>query len=214
MVLSDHGFTTFRRGFNLNTWLMENGYLRLRDPSRQGRSELFVNVDWSKTKAYGLGMNGLYINEAGRETHGTVKPADRRRLLAEIGERLLEVRDVDAATVIQQVDQIEDIYPSADPLVAPDMLVGYARGYRASWDTVLGKMPRELIEDNMDRWSGTHLIAPDCVPGILLPNRKLTAADPRLIDIAPTILGAFGVAKPAHMSGRGLLAEVAGQDET
>ena len=213
MVLSDHGFTTFRRGFNLNTWLLKKGYIKLRDPARQGQEEMFTNVDWSATKAYGLGMNGLYLNEAGREKYGTVKPADRRRLLAEIREQLMEVRDVDAAAVIGQVALVEDLYAGADPLVAPDLIVGYTPGYRASWETVLGKMPRELIEDNLERWSGTHLIDADSIPGVLLTNRKLTATDPRLIDIAPTILDAFGVAPPAHMTGRALFSEVASHDK-
>ncbi len=213
MVLSDHGFTTFRRGFNLNTWLLEKGYLKLRDPALQGREEMFTNVDWSATQAYGLGMNGLYVNEAGREKYGSVKPADRRRLLAEIRERLMEVRDGDAAAVIGQVALVEDLYAGADPTIAPDLIVGYTPGYRASWATVLGKMPRELIEDNLDRWSGTHLIDADRIPGVLLTNRKLAAADPRLIDIAPTILDAFGVARPAYMTGRALFSEVASHDE-
>ena len=213
MVLSDHGFNTFRRGFNLNTWLLEKGYLKLRDPARQGRAEMFTNVDWSATKAYGLGMNGLYLNEAGREKYGTVKAADRRRLLAEIRERLMEVRDGDAAAVIGQVALVEDLYAGADPSVAPDLIVGYMPGYRASWATVLGKMPRKLIEDNLDRWSGTHLIDADRIPGVLLTNRKLAAADPRLTDIAPTILNAFGVAPPAHMTGRALFSKIADHDE-
>ncbi len=209
MVLSDHGFTTFRRGFNLNTWLLKNGYIKLRDPARQGQEELFSNVDWSKTKAYGFGMNGLYVNEAGREKYGIVKAAERKRLLSEIGERLMEVKDSNAAEVIGQVANVEDIYPHADRSIAPDLIVGYTTGYRASWETVLGKMPRELIVDNLDRWSGTHLIEADRIPGILFANRKLSATDPRLIDIAPTILDAFGVIRPAHMTGRTLFSDSA-----
>ena len=204
IVVSDHGFTTFRRGFNLNTWLLENGYIRLRDPSRQGKHEMFANVDWSGTKAYGLGMNALYLNEAGREKYGTVRRSARRSLLEEIREELLALRDRDGSAVVDRAYLTEDLYPNADPALAPDLILGYARGYRASWSTVLGKMPHKIVEDNMDRWSGTHLVAAHLVPGILLANRDLTVRDPTVSDIAPTILDEFGIPCPAQMTGRAL----------
>jgi len=207
LVVSDHGFTTFRREFNLNSWLLDNGYIRLLDASRQGEHEMFANVDWSGTRAYGLGMNGLYINQAGREKHGIVKRDQRRSLLGEIGEKLLAERDGDELPVVAEVSLTEDIYPSADPAEAPDMIIGYARGYRASWSTVLGGMPRKILEDNMDRWSGTHLIAANLVPGILLANRELAADDPTVADIGPTILGQFGISRPSQMTGRALFAD-------
>ena len=213
MVLSDHGFTTFRRGFNLNTWLLQNGYTRLVDPAAQGRSELFGNVDWAHAKAYGLGMNGLYVNMAGREKYGLIKPSGRRSLLEELREKLVAVRDPDGSAVIERVDAVQDIYPGADPMVAPDLIVGYAPPFRASWATVLGKMPRETIEDNLDRWSGTHLIAANLIPGILLANRKIMVDDPRMADIAPTILRAYGISKPAHMTGRALFSDAATASE-
>ena len=116
---------------------------------------------------------------------------------------------MDGSAVIARVDAVQDIYPGADPLVAPDLIVGYAPPFRASWATVLGKMPREEIEDNLDRWSGTHLIAANLIPGILLANRKVMVDDPRMTDIAPTILSAYGISKPAHMTGRALFSDVA-----
>jgi len=204
LVMSDHGFTTFRRGFNLNTWLLENGYIRLRDPSRQGKYEMFVNVDWSDTKAYGLGMNALYLNEAGREKYGTVRRSARGSLLEEIREKLLALRDDDGSAIMDRAYLTKDLYPNADPALAPDLILGYARGYRASWSTVLGKMPHKIVEDNMDRWSGTHLIAAHLVPGILLANRELTVRDPTVCDIAATILDEFGIRRPAQMTGRAL----------
>ena len=207
MVLSDHGFTSFRRGFNLNTWLLQNGFIGLVDQERQGEHELFLNVAWQKTRAYGLGMNGLYVNLAGREKRGSVSAKAKRRLLDEIGEKLLEVRDDHDIQVIKSVHHVEDLYPGADGDVAPDMIIGYNDGYRASWETVLGKMPSQLLVDNVDRWSGTHLISAELIPGVLLSNRKIATGHKTVCDIAPTILGEFGIEIPAEMTGRNLFRE-------
>ena len=207
IVLSDHGFASFRRGFNLNTWLLENGYIVLRDPKRRKNDELFMNVDWSRTTAYGLGLNGLYINQQGREKKGIVdEDAEKRKILEEIAVGLAKVRDEDGTPVIDTTYIVADDYPGADPNVAPDMLVGYARNYRASWSTLLGGMPEKLIEDNHDRWSGDHCIAAHLVPGILFSNRAITVNDPKLTDLAPTILDLFGLPKPKEMTGRTVLA--------
>ncbi len=85
LVLSDHGFNPFRRGFNLNTWLFQQGYHRLQKPWKQEESAFFDNTDWSKTRAYGMGLNSLYINEKGREGEGIVAPgADKDNLVREI----------------------------------------------------------------------------------------------------------------------------------
>jgi predicted AlkP superfamily phosphohydrolase/phosphomutase len=151
-------------------------------------------------------MNGIYLNRAGREKHGHVRPAAARSLLGEIRDKLMTVRDTNGSPIIRRVDVVGEIYPSADPAIAPDLIVGYNDGYRASWETVLGEMPRELVVDNLDRWSGEHLIAAELVPGILLSNRKIAVAEPTLRDIAPTILAAFGIATPAEMTGHNLFA--------
>jgi predicted AlkP superfamily phosphohydrolase/phosphomutase len=207
MVLSDHGFNSFRRGFNLNSWLAEHDFLRLQDSSRQGSQEMFADVDWSQTAAYGLGMNALYLNAAGREKRGIVKSPQWRSKLEEIRDQLMGVRDVGGQPVIRRVDRVEDLYPGADREVAPDLIIGYEAGYRASWETVLGKMPRDLLVDNLDRWSGTHLISADLVPGVLVTSRPVTANKPDIRDIAPTILHEFGIAKPPHMTGQPLFVD-------
>ncbi len=204
IVMSDHGFTSFRRGFNLNSWLHDNGFHRLVNPAMQGKALLFANTDWSGTKAYGLGLNGLYLNLKGRERRGLVSAGEQRGLLAEIRDKLLEVRDEDGSPVIDAVDLVSEKFPGADPNIAPDLIVGYANGYRGSWATVLGQMPRTTIEDNLDRWSGTHLTAPDVVPGVLISNRRVVAENPSISDVAPTILSEFGIEPPSQMSGRPL----------
>ena len=207
IVFSDHGFTSFRRGFNLNSWLAENGYISLKNPSLQGKFDMFANVDWAKTRAYGLGLNGLYINQLGREKWGLVKSHERDRLLKELQERLLETRDVDDTAFIDHVAIVQEIYPHADGQIAPDIIMGYQAGYRASWETVLGRMPREVVVDNMDRWSGTHLISPAHVPGMILTSFPIVRNDPSIFDIAPTILAAYGIERPEQMSGRSLLSQ-------
>jgi predicted AlkP superfamily phosphohydrolase/phosphomutase len=210
IVLSDHGFTTFRRGFNLNGWLRDNGLLHQAAGAPASRAPMFPAVNWRATKAYGLGMNGLYVNLAGRERNGSVSERARRSLLAEIRDKLLEVRDTDGTAVVTKVSLTEEIYPSADPRIAPDMIIGYNDSYRASWDTVLGGIAPAVLEDNLDRWSGEHLIDPDLVPGVLVANRRVTAQRPRICDIAPTILAAFGIDKPPHMIGKDLFAPPGG----
>lgn len=207
LVFSDHGFTTFRRGFNLNTWLADQGFLAPRPGAANPNAEMFADVDWSRSRAYGLGLNGLYLNLAGRERQGTVRSDRRGSLLAELREKLLEVRDDDGSRIVEQVDLIEDIYPNADPLIAPDMLIGYSDGYRASWGTVLGARPTQLVEDNHDRWSGDHSVAADVVPGVLFSNRPVAVENPGLSDLAPTVLAAYGIRPAGQMSGRPLFAD-------
>jgi predicted AlkP superfamily phosphohydrolase/phosphomutase len=106
---------------------------------------------------------------------------------------------------VTRVDRGIDIYPGADAGKVPDLVVGYNKGYRASWETALGKFPREILRDNTEKWSGDHLIAADWVPGIILSNRKVVATKPSLLDIAPTVLAEFGITKPDDMKGSGLL---------
>jgi predicted AlkP superfamily phosphohydrolase/phosphomutase len=207
IILSDHGFTTFRRGFSVNTWLVENDYLQVVDPGRMGRGEMFDNTDWMRTRAYAMGINSLYVNVRGREKYGIVDPALKRGLLEEIAQKLMDARDDDGSPVIKRVEIVEDIYPHADPAVAPDAIIGYAERYRSSWETALGGMPVDMLADNLDRWSGTHCIATDLVPGMLITNRPVVAENPALWDIAPTILDLFGIATPAEMRGKPLFKE-------
>jgi len=204
IVFSDHGFTSFRRGFNLNTWLEQSGYLRLSTKGRRKKVEKQSGVDWSRTRAYGLGMNALYVNMQGREKYGTVERKAANGLLENIREELLKVRDEDGTAVIERVDLVEEIYPGADRNLAPDMFIGYNDGYRASWDTILGDMPRTLLQDNMDRWSGTHLIAAEQVPGMLFTSRPVLVDDASISDIAPSILDLFGIDTPRQMTGKSL----------
>ncbi len=204
LVLSDHGFAPYRRSFNLNTWLLNNGYIALKEGVSENASEPLANVDWSRTRAYGLGLNGLYLNLRGRERQGIVEPGSQAdALLSQLRQKLLAVRDPkDGSQVITRIDLASEAYQGPYARAGPDALVGYNRGYRAGWKTILGAFPAEVLEDNTNPWSGDHCIDFTKVPGVLLSNRKIEAQAPALTDIAPTILAEFGIAKTRDMMGQ------------
>ena len=204
LVLSDHGFGPYYRSFNLNTWLLNNGYIKMKADANPDSSEPLANVDWSHTRAYGLGLNGLYLNQRGREPNGIVEPGAAADILErEIREKLLAVKDPKTGLpVITHVDLASEAYQGPYARSGPDMLVGYNRGYRAGWKTILGAFPPEELEDNTNAWSGDHCIDYRLVPGVLLSNRKIAAEAPALTDIAPTILAEFGIAKEKGMMGQ------------
>ena len=161
-------------------------------------------MDWGHTRAYGLGFAGLYLNLKGREKNGIVEPGSQREaLLNELQEKLLAIRDPKNGTpVVLQIYRTDKVYSGPFKLEAPDLIVGYNRGYRASWETTLGKFPRELLRDNKEKWSGDHLVAPEVVPGILLASKKIKTESPALYDLAPSILAEFGVPRPDEMIGK------------
>lgn len=204
LVVSDHGFAPYYRSFNLNTWLLDRGYLRLKERRNTDSNEPFAAVDWSRTRAYGLGLNGLYLNLSSREQQGIVNPGrDADELMREIRDKLLQVRDPsNNLPVITRVDIAHDVFQGPFTLSGPDMLVGYNRGYRAGWKTILGLFPKDEIEDNSNPWSGDHCMDYTLVPGVLLSNRKVSIESPALTDIAPTILAEFGIQKPGNMIGK------------
>ena len=203
IVMSDHGFTSFRRSFNVNTWLKENGYHNLAKPWRQGETEFFLDTDWSRTKAYALGLNSLYINEKGREKEGLVNPAEKEALAREIGKKLEKVTDPKTGErVILRAYVTKDVYRGPYVGEAPDIIIGYNRGYRSSWATPLGRIPREIFEDNTEKWSGDHCMDPEVLPGILLSNEKIKAQSPALYDVTATVLSIFDIPKPGEMVGK------------
>ncbi len=201
LIMSDHGFAPFRYCFDLNTWLLDNGYISLKDTSGRGR-EFFPGVNWRKTKAYGLGINSLYLNIRGRESGGNVSRAEAEELKEELVEKLTAAIDPRTGQhPISRVWKREEAYRGADVPNAPDLIVGYNTGYRASWDTVLGKFPRHIYSDNQDRWSGDHCVDNQWVPGVLLSNRHIDKEAPALYDLTATILTEFGIDIPDDMVG-------------
>ena len=202
VVMSDHGFTSWRRSFHLNSWLRDNGYLAVRNPYLREDPGNFGNVDWTRTRAYALGLNGLYINVKDREESGSVAPADRAALAREIAAKLLAV--VDPATsqpAITKVFQREEAYHlRGTEDIAPDLIVGYAKGTRGSDESALGGLPPEVIVNNTDEWSGDHCMDPDAVPGVLFTSRTLSKPAPNLQSLAAAIVAEFGVQDFPHPS--------------
>jgi len=229
VVMSDHGFKTYRRMFSLNTWLLERGYLVLkpgkakelprRDPAF---AKVFVStdsgaVDWTRTRAYGIGFNGLYLNLAGREKNdpatpddesGIVKPgAEADALLAEIRAKLEALVDEKTgAKVVRRCDPAKDVYHGDRLAEAPDLLVGYDAGYGNSDHSALGEIPNTVLEDNLGgTFNGNHLMCPDVVPGILLSSGDVLPGAHRLEDLTVEILKRYGIPPGPGMRGSPVL---------
>ncbi len=207
MVMSDHGFTPFRRTFNVNTWLKDNGYIRLINNWRQGEEEAFMNTDWSKTKAYSYGLNSLFINQRGREGEGIVNPGpEKKALVREIARKLEQVTDPKTGErVVTKAYVTQDCYQDSQREQGPDIVVGYNRGYRTAWSAPLGRITKEVFDDNMDPWSGDHCMDPAVCPGILLTTEKIKGDSPALYDLTATVLAIYGIEKPKEMKGKNIL---------
>jgi predicted AlkP superfamily phosphohydrolase/phosphomutase len=200
VIMSDHGFTSWRRSFNLNTWLQRNGYLAQRDSAAASAGDAntaLANLDWQRTRAYALGLNGLYLNLQGRERWGIVTAAERDALLDEIAARLAAT--IDPATgqpAIGRVHRSDRAYADHDQLgVGPDLVIGYAKGTRSSDESALGLIEPEVFADNRGAWSGDHCMDHTAVPGILFTNRALRRPTGRLQDLGISILAEFGLAE-------------------
>ncbi len=215
IVMSDHGFATYRRKFSLNTWLLENGYLVLkeghhrelprRDPNWK-KVTIMEDVDWSKTRAYGIGFNGLYLNLKGRESQGIVDPADADALAREIAAKLEAIRDEDGTVVVLDAALTSEVYSGARVAEAPEIQVGYNRGYGNSDESSLGRITPEVLTDNTGgTFNGSHLMDPSVVNGTILSNHQLAVGDPRLEDVTVEILHTYGIEPDPEMTGRPIL---------
>ena len=175
IALSDHGFNSFRRGVHLNTWLLEHGFLALKPGVRPGEEagDLLRQVDWGRTRAYALGLGGIYLNLKGREGQGIVPPDEAEALKAELAGGLTGLTDPDhpGKLAIRRVVPREEVYRGPYLAEAPDLLVDFAEGYRVSWSSSMGGVAEGQFEDNVKKWSGDHIIDPDRVPGVLFMNR-------------------------------------------
>lgn len=201
-VMSDHGFSTFDRGVNLNAWLEKEGLLKRKEGN--GSARYLQGIEWSQSQAYVFGLAGMYLNIKGREGKGIVDKAEAKKLKEEIARKLLDLVDpVTGKKAIYAVHDSSICYSGPYSNSGPDLLVGFAEGYRASWRAAAGEVEDEIFSDNTKSWSGDHCVDRAQVPGIVLCNRKLNLTNGiGLIDIAPTVLDLFGVPVPKHMDGR------------
>ncbi len=200
MIMSDHGFANFKRQFNLNTWLRENGYL-----GPDNAKSVLSDVDWSQTRAFALGINGLYLNLKGRERYGIVNSGkESQDLLEELVKKLEAVRDKDGRRVISRVRRADKTYSGSELKYAPDLIVGYARDFRSSWKNCLGDIEKDIMSDNGSAWAADHCMDSSEVPGVLFSNRPVLVPDPRLVDLGPSILTEFGLKIPSTMTGKNI----------
>ena len=205
IIVSDHGFGPFNRGFHLNSWLHQEGYLVLKAGS-ESSGKWFADVDWSRSRAYGQGLNGIFLNLKGREKQGIVSPGKAAEALKrEICGKLDALRDPKTGSpVVRRTWPREDLYRGPYTRNAPDVVLGYEKGMRVSWESAVNTIGPELFADNIRWWSGDHAFTRDQVPGIFFSNHPIGEPDPALLDIAPTVLSALGVSPPAFMEGRDL----------
>lgn len=215
-VMSDHGFHSFRRGVNINTWLVQNGYMVFHGQEGQkkgladlfGRGKFWEGVDWTRTKAYAVGLGQIYFNLRGREGQGIVSAgAEYKALQDEIAGKLVELKDPDTGeAVMRAVYRRDDIYKGEYLQYAPDLQAGFNDGYRVGWQDTLGQINRTVVENNNRKWSGDHCAtATEISGGVFFSNRKISTTSPSIMDLSPTILKLLGVPLPTDVDGKPLL---------
>lgn len=191
LIMSDHGFAPFTREFQLNTWLLEEGYLKLNSKDRGGN--YFSNVDWDSTKAYAVGFTGLFANQKGREKNGIVSENDSPKLLKEISEKLSKAIDPATGKTFCRGVLRDEVYKGDRLNLSPDILCAYELGYRVADESILGEFQDVTVRPRLDKWSADHCMSPEYVPGILISNTSFTKTNPHITDLAPTILNALGI---------------------
>jgi len=210
MVLSDHGFHSFRKGFNVNTWLIRNGYQGVEgksDAATAFNNGAFLDgIDWAKTKAYSLGLGSLFINVKGREAGGIVAEDDVAGVIAEISGKLAEIVDPDTGDkIFSKIYTVDDFIGDRKDN-APDIQLGYAEWYQSTKATVKGSAPVALFEPTKDKWSGEHAASDFAkTPGIFFSNQPIDSESPRIIDLGATTLRYLGVGVPRDFEGESLL---------
>jgi predicted AlkP superfamily phosphohydrolase/phosphomutase len=213
LIVSDHGFHSWRKSVNLNTWLVQQGYMVLQgqQPGEKklddlfGGGEFWENVDWSRTRAYAMGLGQIYFNIRGREARGIVSPgAEARQLADELSAKLLTMTDPDdGSRIVRAVYKRDDIYTGEYLHNASELQVGMEEGYRVSWQTTLGGSPQGIVYPNMKKWSGDHGGYDFATTaGVLISNKALARRDASIADIAPTVLKYFGLQIPADIDGK------------
>lgn len=206
VVMSDHGFAPFHRTVNLNTWLQNEGFLKLDVDDVAEEVNLTGYADWGNTKAYFMGLNGLYLNMKDREAEGIVTQEERRKMLELLKAKLEDLKDPENGKNVVSRAFISEDHFSKDFLDrAPDIIVGFNRGYRTSGGSATGNMSPKILDNNMDWWAGDHCMSPHHVPATFISNFKINKKMPELRDMAPTILNNFGVPVPPVMSGKSLI---------
>ena len=203
IVLSDHGFGPFYKAVHLNSWLRDNGLLSLESGKKESK-EFLEDVDWLNTKAYALGLSGIYINQKGREGKGIVDERRKDLIRKRIKEGLENWRDDKGEKIVNKVYFREEVFNGPYLEDAPDLIIGFNKGYRISWQTALGGIPENLIEVNVKAWSGDHIFDAKLVPGVVFINKKVDIKNPSMLDFFPTILRILDIEFKGELDGKAL----------
>lgn len=200
MIFSDHGFNSFEKQVNINSWLVHEGFMKKSDSQE---NKLLKFVDWENTSAYSLGFTSIYINQKGREANGIISKDEKEKLIDEIISKLNQLRD-DSGNVFTNIHKGSEIYKGKFSNLAPDIVVGFEQGYRMSDKNAIGILEEDIISTNNSKWKGDHLIDSSHVPGVLFANFKINKENPHLMDIAPTIYKIFNINMPDSVDGESL----------
>jgi predicted AlkP superfamily phosphohydrolase/phosphomutase len=215
IIVSDHGFHSFRQSVNLNTWLVQEGFMAIQgqQPGEKKLQDLFgggtfwENVDWSRTRAYAMGLGQVYLNLKGREGHGVVSPGtDAKQVTDDLAARLMTMTDPNThQRMVDAVYKRDDIYSGPFTMNASEIQVGLADGYRVSWQSTLGGSPPGIVYPNMKKWSGDHgSFDYKQTSGVFISSRKIDSPAPSIMDIAPTVFKYFGLPIPSDIDGKPL----------
>jgi predicted AlkP superfamily phosphohydrolase/phosphomutase len=219
IVVSDHGFHSWRKGFNTNTWLVENGFMKLKGSNDRAKvlddlfsqGSFFPNVDWERTQAYALGLGQIYVNLKGREKYGIVNrnSPEYESIRDRIILALKNFVDPDnGERVVQNVYKAEEIFQGAHTGHASDLQLSFRPGYRTSWQTSLGAVPAGIVVANLKKWSGDHCASDASdTQGIFFCNRRPVTGELSILDIAPTALKYFDAPVSAEIDGKAVAIE-------
>jgi predicted AlkP superfamily phosphohydrolase/phosphomutase len=208
IVVSDHGFTQFTKFFSLNSWLRDNKYIRPGYCSilaPQASNSKYYAPDWAATRAFNVDKEGLYVNLKGREPLGAVDPDQREPLMQELIKKLESFRDTEGRPVIRKVYRTDQIYSGPQTKYAPDLVLGFHRGYTGVGTEAEGKIYDKIVFENTRSWSADHRFAAEEIPGVLFCNRPINTEFPSLVDMAPSILALFGLQRPGTMDGHNVI---------
>jgi predicted AlkP superfamily phosphohydrolase/phosphomutase len=126
-------------------------------------------------------------------------------LCKEIKEKLEKLVDPKSGNpVVNEAFLTRELHSGPYADMAPELLIGYHKSFRHSWDCATGSVAAEIFTDNTKSWSGDHCVDPRLVPGVFWCNRQITTETPNILDIAPTALDLFGVQVPGYMQGKSL----------
>jgi predicted AlkP superfamily phosphohydrolase/phosphomutase len=202
MVVSDHGARAMHGGFCINEWLIREGYLTLREPPAAPGPLDHARVDWKRTTAWAEGgyYARVFLNVAGREPNGTIAPAAVHTVRGELRGALENASDDEGHRIPTSVRIPQEHYRQARGF-PPDLMVYFDDLKLRAIGSIGGN--RIVVTENdtgpdscNHDWDGIFVMS----GGGTVARGYVTGAE--IYDVAPTILGAFGVPRPPEILGR------------